>query len=235
MHKTKKQLHINNITNSIKKTKNTLNTNNTKENLTIYKLKQIYKDIISNENIEHKGILLKFIFNYFLILKNYRNLFQIEYHKNKKSFKILDDFFLSKYKINYYTKSTHFVNRLIIYNSNKINLTNINTSFGKEFANQLGDFYICANNKKLHGIGSSYRITITVHNTVHNTELYAQMCKQSLITDENINKLKKIAQEISIILQLFDKNLITKLNMIKIKNFLGVPYKGNIEKQYIFN
>ena len=45
--------------------------------LTISKLKKIYKDIISNDKLEYKQILLEFIFNYYLLLKGYRNIFQI--------------------------------------------------------------------------------------------------------------------------------------------------------------
>ena len=131
----------------------------------------------------------------------------------------------------------HFNSRLIVYNS-KININTLNTKFGKDFANLLGDFYICATNEKSYH-DSTHRITITVSdklNTFPYNELYAQMCKQSLITDETINKLKKIAKEISTILQHFDKNLIIKLNINKFNKFLGLSYtlKKNRE-QFIFN
>ena len=169
------------------------------------------------------------------MLKNYRNIFQ--FLCDKKLYKTLDDIFFSKYKIYNYKK---YNNRLIIYNSKKININDLNTNFGKDFANQLGDFYICADNNKIY-YDSTNRIIITVEhklkkiNTTFNIYLYAQMCKESFITDENINKLKKIAKEISSILKLFDKNLVTLLKINKIKKILGIPYKGIKDKQFIFN
>ena len=211
--------------------KNSTKKNSIKDTLTIYKLKKIYKDIISNDKLNYKGKLLEFIFNYLLVLHNYRTIVQFLY--NDKLYKILNDIFFSNYKMYNYKI---FNSRLIVYNS-KINIKELNTKFGKDFANLLGDFYICANNEKLY-YNSTHRITISVSdklNAFPYNELYAQMCKQSLITDENINKLKKIAKEISIILQQFDKNLIIKLNINKFNKILGIPYKSIIDKQFIFN
>ena len=73
--------------------------------------------------------------------------------------------FLEKNKIPFYVNKSF----LVLYNPDKLN-----KSAGKKFGQQLGDFYNCASNdySKNH-----YRVVITVNNV----EIFAQMCKKSMI------------------------------------------------------
>lgn len=209
--------------------------------LTISKLKKIYKDIISNDKLEYKQILLEFIFNYYLLLKGYRNIFQIMC--TSKTLQELKIYILNKYNIKYIIKSLYiYINRLIIYNDKLINVNEIDITFGKKFANQLGSFYICArSNKYLNSSFSFYNkhrinISITIPNTQikkkqnlikiekkqlknQNIELYGQMCY--LINEEQINKLKQIAKDISIIIKQFDNKCSVILNITDRQNLIS--------------
>jgi len=197
--------------------------------LNIPKLKQIYKDVLSQYILIIKTfkirILIKFILNYYLLLKGYRNIFQIEYG-NDDDIKLLETIFLNKYDIKYVKKqkrlSLHFYKRIIVYNPNTFNIDNMNVSLGKEFANQLGEFYVCAGNS-----GLSNRIFIRISNYTLNidVELYSQMCNNESINETNMNKLKKIVIDIRKLLKTFDKNLITELIISNNKTLLGIPYK----------
>jgi hypothetical protein len=73
--------------------------------------------------------------------------------------------FLEKNKIPFYVNKSF----LVLYNPDKLN-----KSAGKKFGQLLGDFYNCASNdySKNH-----YRVVITVNNV----EIFAQMCKKSMI------------------------------------------------------
>lgn len=92
---------------------------------------------------------------------------------------------------------------LILYNSKKFNINNLDKSFGKRFGQQLSKFYYCTTNdiSKNH-----YRIVISVNRI----ELLAQMCKKDMIA-KNILNYYKIYLEISEIFKKLDKNLLGKL------------------------
>ena len=230
-----------------KKNNETLNetlNENLNEKLNIYKLKSIYKELLINK-IPFTRILLEFILNYYLLLKEYRSLFLIIC--NNKMLKVLQEHFLSKYDIKYIIKSNFFLTRLIIYNPKKFNIKNLDISFRGEFAKQLGDFYVCAKSKGLidgsFDINNKYRINISIAKSYNNTnklifnniELYGQMCIPSLINDINITKLKNISRDISTILKKFDKDLITELKIVKFKSIIGFQYNHKIDKKIIYN
>ena len=200
--------------------------------LTISKLKKIYKDIISNDKIKYK---------YYLLLKGYRNIFQIMC--TSKTLQEIKIYILNKYNIKYIIKSVYiYINRLIIYNDKLININDIDMTFGKTFANQLGPFYVCArSNKYLNSSFSFYNkhrinISITIPTTqikkkqnlikienkqvnIQNIELYGQMCKS--INEEQINKVKQIAKDISIIIKQFDKKYSVTLKITDRLNLIS--------------
>ena len=109
--------------------------------------------------------------------------------------------FLGKNKIIY--KFFQEKSYLILYNSRKFNINNLDKSFGKKFGQQLGCFYNCATNdvSKNH-----YRIVISVNKI----EIFAQMCKKDMIA-KYISKYYKIYLEISEIFKKLEKNLLGKL------------------------
>jgi len=165
-----------------------------------------------------------------LLLKGYRNIFQIEYNIDNH-IELLETIFLNKYDIKYIIKprrmSLHFYKRLIIYNPNTFNIDNMNDSLGKEFANQLGEFYVCAGDS-----GLSNRVIIRISNYILNiyVELYSQVCNNNSINETNMNKLKQIVIDIRKLIKTFDKNLITELIVMSDKTFLGIPYNTKINK-----
>jgi hypothetical protein len=178
------------------------------------KLKQIYKDIISSKNVKYnKNNLLVFIFNYYLLLKGYRSIFQTDY-KNPEELEDIKKSILNKYNIKYIVRpfSTNSWRGLIIYNDKKIKIDDIDKTFGEKFADQLGDFYICASSN-WSKYNNKYRINISVASKVDKfaIELYGQMCVS--VNDKQIIKLKKIARNISVVVKQFDKNCITTLKI----------------------
>jgi len=92
---------------------------------------------------------------------------------------------------------------LVLYNPNKFEIDKLNESAGKKFGQQLGDFYNCASNdfSKHH-----YRVVITVNQV----EIFAQMCKKSMI-QKNISKYYEMYLEIMEIFGKLDKNIFGKL------------------------
>jgi len=213
---------------SVRKTRKITKIGNNKPELIISKLKQIYKDVNSSKKKPH---ILGFIFNYYLLLKGYRNIFQIYCPKELVEI-------LNKYNIKYIVKPTILSNTLwyikiskyimglfddgkliIIYNDKKINIDEIDNTFGEKFGKQLGDFYICASadwERKWHLM--KYRINISISHKTHTfaTELYGQMCVS--VNDTQIIKLKKIAKDISVIIKQFDENCITTLKFTNLMN-----------------
>jgi hypothetical protein len=109
--------------------------------------------------------------------------------------------FLEKNKIPYHIIQNKSF--LVIYNPNKFDIDKLNKSAGKKFGQQLGDFYNCASNdfSKHH-----YRVVITVNQV----EIFAQMCKKSMI-QKNISKYYNMYLEIMEIFWKLDKNIFGKL------------------------
>ena len=109
--------------------------------------------------------------------------------------------FLGKNNIPYHIlKNKSF---LVLYNTNKFDIDKLNKSAGKKFGQQLGDFYNCASNdfSKHH-----YRVVITVNDV----EIFAQMCKKSMI-QKNISKYYEMYLEIMEIFWKLDKTIFGKL------------------------
>ena len=114
--------------------------------------------------------------------------------------------FLGKNNIPYHIlKNKSF---LVLYNPKKFDIDKLNKSAGKKFGKQLGDFYNCASNdfSKNH-----YRVVITVNEV----EIFAQMCKKSMI-QKNISKYYEIYLEIMEIFGKLDKTIFGKLETYEI-------------------
>ena len=163
----------------------------------IKKAKEIY-DKYKNTKSRH---IYEIILQLYLISSGFRDialvyLFNLEKSELGKIIK-----FLGKNKIPYHI----FQNKsfLVLYNPNKFDIDKLNESGGKKFGKQLGDFYNCASNdfSKNH-----YRVVITVNQV----EIFAQMCKKSMI-QKNISKYYEMYLEIMEIFGKLDKNIFGKL------------------------
>jgi len=161
--------------------------------------KEIYNKCKNTKNRRIYEIILQ----WYLISSGFRNIALV----------CLDDLeeimkFLKKNKIIYkfFTKESY----LILYNPRKININNLDKSFGKKFGQQLGKFYYCATNNvsKNH-----YRIVILVNQV----EICAQMCKKDMIA-KYISQYYRIYLEISEIFKKLDKNLLGKLETYEESN-----------------
>jgi hypothetical protein len=164
--------------------------------------KEIYDKCKNTKNLRIYEIILQ----WYLISSGFRDVALICLDNLQKP--KLDEIkkFLGKNKIIY--KFFQEKSYLILYNSRKFNINNLDKSFGKKFGQQLGCFYNCATNdvSKNH-----YRIVISVNKI----EIFAQMCKKDMIA-KYISKYYKIYLEISEIFKNLDKNLLGKLETYEV-------------------
>jgi hypothetical protein len=159
--------------------------------------KMIYN---KNKNTKYHHIY-EIILQLYLISSSFRDVALVRLDNLPKSSleKIIK--FLGENNILYHIlKNKSF---LVLYNPNKFNIDKLNESAGKKFGKQLGDFYNCASNdySKNH-----YRIVISVNNV----EIFAQMCKKSMI-QKNISKYYEMYLEIMEIFGKLDKTIFGKL------------------------
>ena len=102
--------------------------------------KEIYDKCKNTKNRSVYEVILQ----WYLISSGFRNIALVYLDKAKKP--KLEEImkFLGKNKIIYkfFTKESY----LILYNPRKININNLDKSFGKKFGQQLGKFYYCATN-----------------------------------------------------------------------------------------
>jgi len=145
--------------------------------------------------------IYEIILQWYLISSGFRDialvyLFNLEKSELEKIIK-----FLKKNRISYHIlKNKSF---LVLYNPNKFDIDKLNESAGKKFGKQLGDFYNCASNdfSKNH-----YRVVITVNEV----EIFAQMCKKSMI-QKNISKYYEMYLKIMETFGKLDKTIFGKL------------------------
>ena len=215
-----------NLSSKTKKSKNLLNINKTKKNnkseLNLSNIKDVYNDIIKNCSDNNVKIIIEFLLNYYLLLKGLRNIFQIEYD-TKEEYNILKKLILNKFILNLYKGKEK---RLIFYNPNKFNINELDKTFGKKYANQLGNFYVCATEFRTEKIKYDGRATIIARtneellckngNKVYiYIELYAQMCKYfDIINKKNINKIMKVFKPIQKSIKELDDNLAIETNFV---------------------
>ena len=162
--------------------------------------KEIYDKYKNTKNRHIYEIILQL----YLISSGFRDialvyLFNLEKSSLEKIIK-----FLGKNNIPFYINKSF----LVLYNPRKFNIDKLNKSAGKKFGKQLGDFYNCASNdfSKNH-----YRVVITVNEV----EIFAQMCKKSMI-QKNISKYYEIYLEIMETFGKLDKTIFGKLETYEI-------------------
>ena len=169
--------------------------------------------IYNKYKLTNSNEIFELIINLYLLECEYRNIFQIMREKNEKLIKKLVSI-IKKTTYNYkiYNDNEKYF-RLIIYNQNNFNIDELDKTWKKQFAKQLGNFYICAtDNYNLKSY--NYKIMISVGNNSMETNLYGQMCKKNTII-KNINKIIKIHDEINTLLLKLDNNLYTRIQVFK--------------------
>ena len=170
----------------------------------------IYKKYYKTKNSH----LLELLLNLYLMNCKYRNIFQIYLHNTKISKEINE--ILSNISYTFIIVEEKNDTRIIIYNKKLFNIDDLDITYGKKYAEQLGEFYVCAtNNNNNH----YYRIVIQVQGLNINAELYAQMCKKNMII-KNMNKIINILNDIKQLFYQLDKTLQIE---IKIYNTSGYP------------
>ena len=172
--------------------------------------------IYNKYKLTNSNEIFELIINLYLLECEYRNIFQIMRENNEKLIKKLVTI-IKKTTYNYKIYNDNEKNfRLIIYNQNKFNIDELDETWGKKFAKQLGNFYICAtDNYNLKSY--NYQIMISVGNNSMETNLYRQICKKNTII-KNINKIIKIYDEINTLLLELDNNLYTRIQVYKYKD-----------------
>ena len=170
----------------------------------------IYKKYYKTKNSH----LLELLLNLYLMNCKYRNIFQIYLHNTKISKEINE--ILDNISYTFIIVEEKNDTRIIIYNKKLFNIDDLDITYGKKYAEQLGEFYVCAtNNNNNH----YYRIVIQVQGLNINAELYAQMCKKKMII-KNMNKIINILNDIKQLFYQLDKTLQIE---IKIYNTSGYP------------
>ena len=113
----------------------------------------IYKKYYKTKNSH----LLELLLNLYLMNCKYRNIFQIYLHNTKISKEINE--ILSNISYTFIIVEEKNDTRIIIYNKKLFNIDDLDITYGKKYAEQLGEFYVCAtNNNNNH----YYRIVISV-------------------------------------------------------------------------
>lgn len=156
----------------------------------------IYKKYYKTKN----GHILELLLNLYLMKCKFRNIFQIFLHTkiSKEIKEILDNI-----PYTYLIVEEKNDKRIIVYNKKLFNIDDLDITYGKKYAEQLGEFYVCAtNNNNNH----YYRIVIQVQGLNTSAELYAQMCKKNMII-KNINKIINILNDIKQLFYQLDKTL----------------------------
>jgi hypothetical protein len=151
--------------------------------------------------------IYEIILQWYLVSTGYRNIALVYVKSKSKLEKIM--IFLKKNYISYRIFDTD----LVLYNPNKFNIDELDTSKIKKFGHQLGDFYTCATNDRTK---NHYRVVISVIklDSGNIVEIFAQMCKKNMI-NKNIAKFYEIYLEIMEIFEKLDKKLFCKLETYK--------------------
>ena len=170
----------------------------------------IYKKYYKTKNSH----LLELLLNLYLMNCKYRNIFQIYLHNTKISKEINE--ILSNISYNFSIFEEKNDTRIIIYNKKLFNIDDLDITYGKKYAKQLGEFYVCATNNNNNYY---YRIVIQAQGLNTSAELYAQMCKKNMII-KNINKIINILNDIKQLFYQLDKTLQIE---IKLYNTSGYP------------
>ena len=165
----------------------------------------IYKKYYKTKNCH----ILELLLNLYLMKCKFRNIFQIFLHTkiSKEIKEILDNI-----PYTYLIVEEKNDKRIIVYNKKLFNIDDLDITYGKKYAKQLGEFYVCASDNFSN---NNYRIVINVEALNTYAELYAQMCtKQTII--KNINKTINILNDIKQLLLKLDKTLQIEIKLYKL-------------------
>jgi hypothetical protein len=112
--------------------------------MNIIELNKIYKKYINTTKQE----IIELIINLYLLYSNYRNIFQIDLQQENdkllNQIKKIITAVESDYIIHLFRKNNGNGVRIIVYNKDKFDINKLDTTFGKKYAKQLGEFYTCA-------------------------------------------------------------------------------------------
>ena len=168
----------------------------------------IYKKYYKTKNSH----LLELLLNLYLMNCKYRNIFQIHLYNIKISKEIND--ILDNISYSFIIVKEKNDTRIIIYNKKLFNIDDLDITYGKKYAKQLGEFYVCATNNYNN---YHYRIVIQVQGLNTSAELYAQVCKKKMII-KNINKIINILNDIKQLLYQLDKTLQVEIKLYNMYN-----------------
>ena len=183
--------------------------------ITKKKIKTCINKLLSKKNYQNKDYrFLELYINIYLLLSKKRKLAQIyihqKYNKPLTLLKRITDF-LDKYYPFYIVENEDYggnnkFNRIVLYEKN-YNIDNLNKTFSKKYAQDLGDFYVCAGNfeKIIKKYKNLLRPVIKIdfinkYNNKISFELYAQVCPIHILS-KNINKLVNIKNNLNKIIK----------------------------------
>ena len=175
---------------------------------------KIQKILMKKKINDYNVFLFEIYINIYLILEKKREIAQVYMYKEyiEIIIKLLNKYY-PFYKI-------YEEERLILYHP-KYNIDNLNETFTKKFALQLGKFYKCAGDVDKIFKTHKYllRPVIRVKYMNINFELFAQMCPPSICV-KNLDFFVKIAQNFDKILKKINKDILagTPLKKIFIKD-----------------
>ena len=163
------------------------------------------KNLLTQEKFNKKDtILFELYINIYLILHKKREIAQVIVDKIYSKLCIST---LNKYYPFYKEFDGEFHGRFILYYPT-YNISELNETFTKKFALQLGDFYKCSGNLK--EIYKKYKIllrpVIIVIFKKMEFELYAQMCPTS-ICEKNLVFFQKLTKKINKNLKNINKDI----------------------------
>jgi hypothetical protein len=165
----------------------------------------IYKKYYKTKNSQ----ILELLLNLYLMKCKYRNIFQI-FLRTKISKEIKE--ILDNIPYTYLIVEEKNGKRIIVYNKKLFNIDDLDITYGKKYAKQLGEFYVCASDNFSN---NNYIIVINVEALNTYAELYAQTCtKQTII--KNINKTINILDDIKQLLLRLDKTLQIEIKLYKL-------------------
>lgn len=154
---------------------------------------------------EYKGkIDLEILIQCHLIKKKIRKIAFVKMTKSLNKHKNKICIFLDKIKIKYVIDTE----RLILC-SPTFDISSLDKTYGKKFAEQLGEFYVCATDnfrQKLKQM--NVRIVILVNNA----EIFAQMCSHNDL-NENYSKIFEVYKKLYKIIKKLDQQLFTKIEI----------------------
>ncbi len=184
--------------------------------------KLINKILHKKRFYKYHNYILELFVQLYLILTNKRKVAQIIVPKNKKyapkiTYKRFIDF-LDKYYKYYIINEEEYYYTFIIYHK-KYNIHKLNKSFGKKYAQNLNNFYVCAGNlNKLYNTQKYLlRPVISVlhkNNKKIYFELLAQMCIPKICI-KHFDKFIFIKNKYEKYIQKINKDLYVKFELQK--------------------